>query len=93
MSLEGAGQALSISAAAAHICTRYGNPMDSHLHTGTNNRRYLLTMPGVSLRNKILGLLTAYSGPEILLAEPCIDWPDNLDGDVTSGLPDRSQED
>ena len=93
MSLEGAGQALSLGAAAAYISTSYGNPMDSHSHTGTNNRRYLLRDRDVSLRNKIAGLVTAFTGPEVLLAEPRIEWEENLDGDVTSGLPDRGQDD
>ena len=91
LSLEGAGEALSIGAAAAHISTSYGNPMDSHLHTGTTNRRYLLSQPGVSLRNKLCGLLTGFTGPEVLLAERLLNWEDNLDGDVTASLPKRDQ--
>ena len=91
LSLEGAGEALSVGAAAAYISTSYGNPMDSHLHTGTNNRRYLLRMPGVSRRNRILGLLTGFTGPEVLLAERLLNWDVNLDGDVTRSLPDRDQ--
>ena len=87
--MEGAGEALSVGAAAAYISTSYGNPMDSHLHTGTNNRRYLLRMPGVSRRNRILSLLTGFTGPEVLLAERLLNWGDNLDGDVTAPLPDR----
>ena len=92
LSLEGAGEALSIGAAAAHISTSYGNPMDSHLHTGTNNRRYLLNQPDVSLRNKLLGLLTGFTGPEVLLAERLLNWEDNLDSEITKSLPDRNQE-
>jgi len=92
LSLEGAGEALSIGAAAAYISTSYGNPMDSHLHTGTNNRRYLLNQPDVSLRNKLLGLLTGFTGPEVLLAERLLNWEDNLDSEVTKSLPDRNQE-
>ena len=92
LSLEGAGEALSVGAAAAYISTSYGNPMDSHLHTGTNNRRYLLRTPGVSQRNRILGLLTGFTGPEVLLAERLLNWNENLDGDVTVSLPDRNQD-
>lgn len=92
LSLEGAGEALSVGAAAAYISTSYGNPMDSHLHTGTNNRRYLLRMPGVSRQNRILGLLTGFTGPEVLLAERLLNWGDNVDGDVTAPLPDRDQD-
>lgn len=92
LSLEGAGEALSIGAAAAYISTSYGNPMDSHLHTGTTNRRYLLRTPGIGLKNKIEALLTGFTGPEVLLAERLLNWGENLDGDVTAPLPSRSQE-
>jgi len=89
LSLEGAGEALSIGAAAAYISTSYGNPMDAHLHTGTGNRRYLLRTPGISRRHRILGLMTGFTGPEVLLAERLLNWDENLDGDITGSLPDR----
>ena len=92
LSLEGAGEALSIGAAAAYLSTSYGNPMDSHLHTGTNNRRYLLNQPGVSLKNKILGLLTGFTGPEVLLAERLLNWEVNLDSTITESLPEQSED-
>ena len=92
LSLEGAGEALSIAAAAAYLSTSYGNPMDSHLHTGTNNRRYLLSQNGVSLRNKLLGLLTGFTGPEVLLAERLLNWESNLAPNISASLPDRGQE-
>lgn len=65
MSLEGLGEALSIGAAVIHLRTSYGNPMDTHLQTGINTRRYLLNIDGVSMRNKILSLFTWHTGPEI----------------------------
>ncbi len=92
LSLEGAGEALSIGAAAAYLSTSYGNPMDSHAHTGINNRRYVLAQEGVSLRNKLLGLMTTLTGPEVLLAEPLINWTSNIEDDVTSHLPARTQD-
>ena len=91
LSLAGAGEALSIGAASAYLATSYGNPMDSHLHTGTNNRRYLLNQPGVSKRNKILGLCTAFTGPEVLLAQRMLNWDDILDVGI-GHLKQRSQE-
>ena len=36
--------------------------MDVHLHTGINLRRYLLKLDGISLKNKLLLLLTWQSG-------------------------------
>ena len=91
LSLEGAGEALSVGAAAAYISTSYGNPMDSHLHTGTTNRRYLLRTQGVSVKHKIQALLTGFTGPEVLLAERLLNWDENLDGNVTAPLPPRNQ--
>ncbi|MBO0737760.1 MAG: hypothetical protein J2P48_14500, partial [Alphaproteobacteria bacterium] len=41
LSLEGAGEALSIGAAGLFLRSLGGNPMDVHLHTSINLRRYL----------------------------------------------------
>ena len=87
MSLAGAGEALSVGAALAYLSTSYGNPMDSHLHTGANSRRYLLGLDGVSLRHKILALLTGFTGPEVILAEGLLNWSDNLEPHITKDLP------
>ena len=57
LSLEGAGEALSIGAASLFLRSLTGNPMDVHLHTGVNLRRYLVQLDGLSLRNKLLALL------------------------------------
>jgi hypothetical protein len=65
LSLEGAGEALSIGAAGLFIRSHCGNPMDVHLHTSINLRRYLLALDGISLKNKLMLLLTWQSGPEI----------------------------
>ncbi len=63
LSLEGAGEALSIGAAGLFLRSLTGNPMDVHLHTSANLRRYLLKLDGLSLRNKLLLLLTWQIGP------------------------------
>ncbi len=39
LSLEGAGEALSIGAAGLFLRSLTGNPMDVHLHTSANLRR------------------------------------------------------
>ena len=67
LSLQGTGEALSIGAAGLFMRSLTGNPMDVHLHTGVNLRRYLLTLEGVSLRNKLLALMTWHTGPEVSL--------------------------
>lgn len=94
LSLEGAGEALSIGVAAAYLSTSYGNPMDSHLHTGGSNRRYVLRQEGVSLKNKLLGLLTAFTGPEVLLGRRIMkaDWASNIEPEITNSLPEQSQD-
>ncbi len=91
LSLEGAAEALSIGASTIHLRTSYGNPMDVHLHTGINVRRWLLKMPGMSLRNKILLLLSWHSGPEIRLSEKKMDWAPQPDEATLAKLPRRSQ--
>ncbi len=53
LSLEGAGEALSIGAAGLFMRSLTGNPMDVHLHTSANLRRYLLRLDGLSMRNKL----------------------------------------
>jgi hypothetical protein len=65
LSLEGGGEALSIGAASLFMRSLGGNPMDVHLHTSVNIRRYLIRLDGISLRNKLLLLLTWHVGPEI----------------------------
>src|SRR2546425_9685027 len=65
LSLEGAGEALSIGAAGLFLRSLTGNPMDVHLHTSVNLRRYLIQLEGLSLRNKLLVLLLWHTGPEV----------------------------
>ena len=69
LSLQGAGEALSIGVSTIFVSSSYGDPMDSHLHTGVNTRRYLLGLEGISLRNKLLALLSAVTGPECTISE------------------------
>src|SRR3984893_13331475 len=80
ISLEGAGEALSIGAAGLFLRSLGVNPMDVHLHTSVNLRRYLLRLEGISLKNKLMLLLTWQSGPEIrstagrMEPQPPTDW-------------------
>ena len=92
LSLEGTGEALSIGAATIYLSTSYGNPMDSHFHTGANVRRYLLKMEGVSRRNKIMALLTGITGPECVVGEGMMDWSPYTDSEALAALPERSQD-
>jgi hypothetical protein len=91
LSLEGAGEALSIGAAGLFMRSLTGNPMDVHLHTGANLRRYLLKVPGVSLRNKLLALLTWHTGPEVRSTQNRMEPPPQPDPAAVAALPHRSQ--
>ena len=92
LSLEGAGEALSIGAAGLFLRSLGGNPMDVHLHTSANIRRYLLKKDGLSLRNKLLLLLTWHSGPEIRSTASRLQPAPQPDWAAVAALPPRSQE-
>ena len=91
LSLEGAGEALSIGAAGLFMRSLTGNPMDVHLHTGANLRRYLLKLEGVSLKNKLLALLSWHTGPEVRSTQNRMEPPPQPDPAVVAALPHRSQ--
>src|SRR5436305_13341846 len=65
LSLEGGGEALSIGAAGLFMRSLTGNPMDVHLHTSANLRRWLLRLDGLSIKTKLLLLMTWHPGPEV----------------------------
>jgi hypothetical protein len=69
LSLEGAGEALSVGGSTLFLRSQTGNPMDVHLNTGANTRRYLIGQPELSLRTKLRALLIWNTGPEVLMAQ------------------------
>ena len=91
LSLEGAGEAMSIGAAGLFLRSLTGNPMDVHLHTSANLRRYLLKLDGISLRNKILLLLLWHTGPEVKSTQRRMEPTEQPDPDAVAALPPRSQ--
>ena len=91
LSLDGAGEALSIGAAGLFLRSLCGNPMDVHLHTSVNLRRYLLRLDGLSLRNKLMLLLTWQSGPEIRSTQMRMEPAPQPDMAAVAALPPRSQ--
>jgi hypothetical protein len=91
LSLQGTGEALSIGAAGLFMRSLTGNPMDVHLHTGVNLRRYLLNLEGVSLRNKLLALLTWHTGPEVRSTQHRMEPPPQPDPAAVAALPHRTQ--
>jgi len=92
ISLEGAGEALSIGAAGLFMRSLGGNPMDVHLHTSINLRRYLLRLDGISLKNKLMLLLTWQSGPEIRSTAGRMEPYPQPDMEAVAALPPRTQE-
>ena len=89
LSLEGAGEALSIGAAKLFLRSASGNPMDVHFHTNINARRYLMKLEGVSLRNRLCALLLWHSGPEVRLMQNGIETVGQPD--PVGVLSDRTQ--
>ncbi|MDH3602550.1 MAG: hypothetical protein OEU26_23295, partial [Candidatus Tectomicrobia bacterium] len=92
LSLEGAGEALSIGAASLFLRSLTGNPMDVHLHTSVNLRRYLVQLEGLSLRNKILCLLLWHTGPEVRSTQRRLEASSQADADAVAALPFRTQD-
>ena len=91
LSLMGTGEALSIGAADVFMRSLTRNPMDVHLHTGANLRRYLLKLEGVSLRNKLLALLTWHTGPEVRSIQNRREPPPQPDPAAVAALSHRGQ--
>jgi hypothetical protein len=92
LSLEGAGEALSIGAASLFMRSLGGNPMDVHLHTSVNIRRYLIRLDGISARNKLLLLLTWHVGPEIRSTANRMQPAPQPDMEAVAALPARTQD-
>ncbi len=92
LSLEGAGEALSIGAAGLFLRSLGGNPMDVHLHTSANLRRYLIRLDGLSVRNKLLALLLWHTGPEVRSTQYRMQPPPQPDPEAVAALPHRAQE-
>jgi len=92
LSMQGAGEALSIGAAGLFMRSLTGNPMDVHLHTSVNLRRYLVNLDGISLRNKILCLLLWHTGPEVRSTQRRLEASVQPDLDAAAALPYRTQD-
>jgi hypothetical protein len=92
LSLEGAGEALSIGAAGLFMRSLTGNPMDVHLHTSANLRRYLLRLDGLSQRNKLLTLLLWHTGPEVRSTQYRMEPAPQPDPAAVAALPHRTQD-
>jgi len=92
LSLEGGGEALSIGAAGLFLRSLGGNPMDVHLHTSINLRRFLLRQDGLALKSKVLLLLTWHTGPEIRSTANRMEPAPQPDMTAVAALPPRTQD-
>ncbi len=92
LSLEGTGEALSIGAAGLFLRSLTGNPMDVHLHTSVNLRRYLVQLEGLSLRNKLLALLLWHTGPEVRSTQNRLESTLQPDPEAVAALPYQTQD-
>jgi hypothetical protein len=93
LSMEGAGEALSIGAAGLFLRSQTGNPMDVHMHTSANLRRWLLKLDGLSRRNRLLILLLWHTGPEVMSTQYRMVPAPQPDPAAVAALPHRSQAD
>ncbi len=69
LSLEGTGEAMSLGGSLLFLRSQTGNPMDVHINTGANARRYLLRQDDIALKTKLQAMLMWDTGPEVLLAQ------------------------
>ena len=97
LSLDGAGEALSIGAAMLTLRGDFASADEVHMHTAVNARRYLLRLDGISLKNKLLGLLSWNRDPEIHFANVQVRVPERTpyrpraDAAIIDALPSYRQ--
>ncbi len=93
LSLEGAGEALSAGGSTLFLRSQTGNPMDVHINTGANTRRYLLRQLELSLRTKLRALLVWHTGPEVMMAQRMLAPDIQPEPERVAALPGRAQDD
>ena len=92
LSLAGTGEALAIGVSRLMMRSNYGNPLDTHMHNGATLRRYVIGREGVSVRNKLLALLSWGEGPENRVTEDKLVWPAGAERAEMDALPARDQD-
>ncbi len=91
LSLEGTVEALSVGGSTLFLRSQTGNPMDVHINTGVNTRRYLLRQPELSRRIKLQALLVWNTGPEVRMAQRMLAAQPQPEAERVAALPVRSQ--
>jgi len=92
LSLEGVGEGLSVGGSTLFLRSQTGNPMDVHINTGANTRRYLLRQPELSLRTKLQALLVWHTGPEVRMAQRMLAPDIQPEPERVAALPVRTQD-
>src|SRR6266436_3049511 len=92
LSLEGAGEALSVGGSTLFLRSKTGNPMDVHINTGANTRRYLLRQPELSRRIKLQALLVWNTGPEVRMAQRMLASDVQPEAERVAALSARTQD-
>ncbi len=92
LSLEGTGEGLSVGGSTLFLRSQTGNPMDVHINTGANTRRYLLRQPELSRRTKLRALLVWHTGPEVRMAQRMLASAVQPEPERVASLPMRTQD-
>ncbi len=92
VSVHGVAEGLSAGGSVLFLRTLTANPMDIHIHTGANARRYLLRQPELSLRAKLRALLTWNNGPEVNRAWRNLPPDPQPERERVEALPTRGQD-
>lgn len=92
LSLEGTVEGLSVGGSALFLRSKTGNPMDVHINTGINIRRYLLSQPEIAMQTKLRALFTWNTGPEVKSAQYKLAPAQTPEPEAVAALPHRSQE-
>ena len=92
LSLEGTVEGLSVGGSALFLRSQTGNPMDVHINTGINIRRYLLSQPEISMQTKLRALFSWNTGPEVKSAQYKLAPVLQPEPEKVEALPSRSQE-
>jgi len=92
LSLEGVGEGLSVGGSTLFLRSQTGNPMDVHINTGANTRRYLLRQPELSRRIKLQALLVWNTGPEVRMAQRMLAAETQPESERVASLPAHTQD-
>jgi hypothetical protein len=92
VSLEGVGEGLSVGGSTLFLRSQTGNPMDVHINTGANTRRYLLRQPELSRRIKLQALLVWHTGPEVRMVQRMLARELQPEPERVASLPFRTQD-